>query len=119
MRIIELSLRNYRVFEAVDLELPSKVIGVFGENGSGKTTLMESIGVACFGVDAARTKKHEIRTEGVLTDCEVRMVVEHGGQQYEVRRGLRGKGSGPEAELYAGGLLLASGTMEVDAEMRR
>ena len=119
MRIIELSLRNYRVFEAVDLELPSKVIGIFGENGSGKTTLMESIGFACYGVDAARTKKHEIRTEGLLTDCEVRMVFEHGGQQYEVRRGLRGKGSGPEAELYAGGLLLASGTTEVDAEMRR
>ena len=119
MRILELSLRNYRVFEEVDLELPSKVIGIFGENGSGKTTLMESIGFACFGVDAARTKKHEIRTEGVLTDCAVRMVFEHAGRQHEVRRILRGKGSAPEAELYVGDLLLASGATDVDAEMRR
>jgi DNA repair protein SbcC/Rad50 len=119
VRVLELSLRNYRVFEEVDLELPSKVIGVFGENGSGKTTLMESIGFACFGVDAARTKKHEIRTEGLLTECQVRMVFEHAGRQHEVRRVLRGKGSAPEAELYAGGLLLASGAADVDAEMRR
>jgi exonuclease SbcC len=118
VRVLELSLRNYRVFEEVDLDLPPKVIGVFGENGSGKSTLMESIGFACFGVDAARTKKHEIRTGGLLTDCVVRMAFEHAGRQYEVRRVLRGKGSAPEAELYAGDLLLASGTTEVDAEMR-
>jgi DNA repair protein SbcC/Rad50 len=119
MRILELSLRNYRVFEEVDLELPARVIGVFGENGAGKTTLMESIAFACFGVDAARTKKQEIRTQGVLTDCSVRVVFEHGGRQYEVRRTLRGRGSMPEAELFVGDLLLASGTSEVDAEIRR
>jgi exonuclease SbcC len=119
VRILELSLRNYRVFEEVDLELPAKAIGIFGENGSGKTTLMESIGFACFGVDASRTKKQEIRTEGLLTDCEVRMAFEHGGRQYEVRRLLRGKGSSPEAELYAGDLQLAAGVTDVDAEIRR
>ena len=56
MRILELSLRNYRVFEEVELELPARVIGIFGENGSGKSTLIESIAFACYGVDAARTK---------------------------------------------------------------
>lgn len=119
MRVLELSLRNYRVFEEVDVELPARVIGIFGENGSGKSTLMESVGFALYGVDAARTKKHEIRTQGILADCLVRLVFEHGGQQYEVRRTLRGKGSMPEAELYGGGLLLASGTTEVDAEVQR
>lgn len=119
MKVLELSLRNYRVFEEVDLELPARVIGIFGENGAGKTTLMEAIGFACFGVDAARTKKQEIRTQGVLTDCSVRLVFEHGGRHYEVRRTLRGRGSTPEAELFAGDLLLAAGTSEVDAEVRR
>ena len=28
MRALELSLRNYRVFEEVDLELPARVIGI-------------------------------------------------------------------------------------------
>jgi len=120
MRVRELSLRNYRVFEEVDLELPGdQVIGIFGPNGGGKSSLVESIAFACYGVDAARTKKNEIRTQGLLTDCEVRMVFEHGGQQYEVRRSIRGKGHTPEAELFVGGLVLAAGTTEVEAEMRR
>ncbi len=119
MKALELSLRNYRVFEEVDLELPARVIGIFGENGSGKSTLMESIGFALYGVDAARTKKQEIRTQGVLVDCLVRLAFEHGGQQYEVRRSLKGRGSSPEAELLVGDLILASGTKEVDAEVQR
>jgi exonuclease SbcC len=117
--VLELSLRNYRIFEEVDLELPARVIGIFGENGAGKSSLMESIAFACYGVDASRTKKHEIRTHGVLTDCEVRLVFEHAGQPYEVRRTIRGKGHTPEAELFGGGMLLASGTTDVDAEIRR
>ncbi|MDP9297972.1 MAG: SMC family ATPase [Actinomycetota bacterium] len=119
MRVLELSLRNYRVFEEVDLELPSQVIGIFGPNGSGKSTLVEAIAVALYGVGAARTKKQEIRTQGLLTDCDVRLVFEHAGQQYEVRRSLKGRGHTPEAELYGGGLLLASGVTEVDVEVQR
>ena len=118
MRICELSLRNYRQFEVVDLELPARVIGIFGENGSGKSSLMESVAFALYGVDAARTKKHEIRTHGILADCEVHLVFEHGGQTYEVRRALKGRGSAPEAELYAGGLQLASGVSDVDAQVQ-
>ena len=119
MRVVELSLRNYRIFEEVDLELPARVIGIFGVNGAGKSTLMESIAFACYGVDATRTKKQEIRTHGVLADCEVRLVFEHAGQPYEVRRTIRGKGHTPEAELFVGGMSLASGTSDVDAEIRR
>ena len=119
MRLLELSLRNYRVFEEVDLELPSRVIGVVGQNGSGKSTLMESVAVALYGVDAARTKKNVIRTHGTLADCEIRLVFEHAGSEYEIRRALRGRGSAPEAELLGSGLLLASGVSEVDAEVAR
>ena len=35
MRVLEISLRNFRVFEELDLELPARVIGIFGPNGSG------------------------------------------------------------------------------------
>ena len=119
MKALELSLRNYRVFEEIDLELPASVIGIFGENGSGKSTLMESIAFALYGVNAARTKKQEIRTQGVLADCLVRLAFEHGGQQYEVRRSLIGRNSTPEAELFVGNLILASGTAEVNGEVER
>jgi len=119
VRVLELSLRNYRVFEEVDLELPARVIGIFGENGAGKSTLVEAIAFGMYGVDAARTKKNQIRTRGVLTDCEVRVVFEHGGQPYEVRRTIKGRGHAPDASLFGGGLQLAAGTTEVDVEVRR
>jgi DNA repair protein SbcC/Rad50 len=119
VRVLELSLRNFRVFDEVDLELPARVIGIFGENGSGKSTLMESFLVALYGVRGARTKKNAIRTHGVLTDCEIRLVFEHGGQAYQVRRSFSGRNHTPGAELYLGDLLLASGVDDVDAEIQR
>jgi exonuclease SbcC len=119
VRILELSLRNFRVFEEVDLELPARVIGIFGENGSGKSTLMESIAFGLYGVNATRTKRNQIRTHGVLVDCEVRIAFEHAGQPYEVRRSIAGKGHAPDAQLFGGGLQLAAGTTDVDAEVRR
>ncbi|HJV04874.1 MAG TPA: SMC family ATPase [Actinomycetota bacterium] len=117
MRFLELSLRNYRVFEEVDLELPSRVIGIFGPNGSGKTALVESLRWALYG--RARTPKDQIRTEGVLTDCAVRLVFQHGGQQYEIRRTIKGRNHQVEAELFQGDLQAAAGVREVDEEIRR
>jgi DNA repair protein SbcC/Rad50 len=117
VRILELSLRNYRVFEQVDLELPARVIGIFGANGSGKSTLMEAVGFACYG--GTRTSKDQIRTQGVLTDCSVRLVFEHGGQQYEARRTIKGRNHQVEAELLVGGAALAVGVREVEQEIRR
>ena len=78
-----------RVVGAVsDLSLliqQGEFVAVLGRSGSGKSTLMESIAVGLYGIDAARTKKDQIRTNGVLTDCELRMIFEHGGSTYEVR----------------------------------
>ncbi|HKX24793.1 MAG TPA: SMC family ATPase, partial [Actinomycetota bacterium] len=117
MRVLELSLRNYRVFEEVDLELPARVIGIFGPNGAGKSSLIEAIAFAVYG--RARTHKNQIRTDGVLADCAVRLVFEHAAQQYEVRRTIKGKGHQTEAELYVGGKQLAAGVTEVDQELAR
>jgi DNA repair protein SbcC/Rad50 len=117
MRVLELSLRNYRVFEEVDLEFPARVIGIFGPNGSGKSTLVESVRFALYG--RTRTAKDQIRTSGVLTDCAVRLVFHHGGRQYEVRRLIKGKNHSVEAELSVGDLQLAVGVREVDDEVRR
>ena len=117
MRILELSLRNYRVFEEVDLELPAQVIGIFGPNGAGKSSLLESLLFACYG--RARTPKDQIRTHGILTDCAVRVAFEHGGRQYAVVRTIKGKNHQTDAELFAGDLQLATGVTEVDGEVQR
>jgi exonuclease SbcC len=117
VRVLELSLRNYRVFEQIDIELPARVIGIFGPNGAGKSSLVEAIQYALYGT--TRTSKDMIRTHGVLTDGEVRLVFEHGGTQYEVRRTIKGKNHTAEAELLAGDLQLAVGVREVTAEVAR
>lgn len=119
MRLRELSLRNYRVFEEVDLELPAQVIGIFGPNGSGKSTLMEAVVFALYGVDGTRTKKDRIRTQGVLDDCVVRLAFEHAGLTYDVRRSLLGANNRPHAELFVGSKILAAGVQEVDREVAR
>jgi exonuclease SbcC len=117
VRVLELSLRNYRVFEEVDLEFPARVIGIFGPNGAGKSSLVESVRWALYG--RSRTPKDGIRTTGVLTDCAVRLVFHHGGQQYEVRRLIKGKNHAVEAELSVGDLQLAAGVRDVDEEVRK
>jgi exonuclease SbcC len=117
MRILELSLRNYRVFEEADLELPAQVIGIFGPNGGGKSSLLESVLFGLYG--KSRTARDQIRTHGILTDCAVRVAFEHGGRHYAVVRTIKGKNHHTDAELFAGDLQLAAGVTEVDAEIQR
>jgi DNA repair protein SbcC/Rad50 len=121
VRILELSLRNYRVFEEVDLELPARVIGVFGPNGAGKSTLMEAIGVGLYGLEFSRTPKQQIRSQwaGPLAECRVVLTFEHAGAQYRVLRQIKGKNHAADAELSLRESVLADGVTEVDAEIRR
>jgi hypothetical protein len=80
-RVLELSLRNYRIFEEVDLELPARVIGIIGPNGAGKSTLLKIVAFACYGVDAARTKKQEI-----LVHVRMRSLQVTGGRDDSLHR---------------------------------
>jgi exonuclease SbcC len=81
------------------------------------SSLVESISFALYG--RARTPKDQIRTHGILTDCTVRVLFEHGGREYEVRRTIKGKNHQTDAELYAGDLQVAAGVTEVDGEIQR
>ena len=67
MRVVRVSLANFRVFPEVDIEVPPGVVGVYGPNGSGKSTLVEAILWALFGV--ARTAKESLRRDGAEGEC--------------------------------------------------
>ncbi len=101
MRVVDLELTNYRVFEHVHLELPDGVVGLVGRNGSGKSTLVEAITWALFGHQAARTKKEGIKRRDAAPGEDVRVTLrfQFAGHTYEVMRELRGASLTPSAEV--------------------
>src|SRR6059058_3974016 len=116
MRITRLRLRNYRVYDDLDLELPPGLIGVYGANGSGKSTLMEAIRFGLYG--RARTSNDEIRTSGVNADCVAEVEFEHEGHLYVVRRTISGVNSTVKAQAHADGLQVAEGVRDTARYVR-
>ncbi|HYJ72764.1 MAG TPA: SMC family ATPase, partial [Actinomycetota bacterium] len=117
MHLRSLSLRNYRVYRAVDLEFPDGLIGIYGPNGSGKSTIIESLRWALYG--DSRTDKWELRSDGVGEDVRVELVFEHEGNTYDVRRRLKGRNLTPEVEVFLNGQLAAQSVREANAYLAR
>jgi DNA repair exonuclease SbcCD ATPase subunit len=112
MRLTRLFLRNYRVFEeALELELPAGLVGIYGPNGAGKSFLVESVRFALWG--KARTSNDDVRTTGINGDCIVEVEFEHEGHLYVVRRTLSGINSTMKAEAHANGAQVAEGARDV------
>jgi exonuclease SbcC len=111
MRVTRLSLRNFRVFPELDLEVPPGVVGVYGPNGAGKSTLVESILWALFGV--ARTAKDSLRSDGATGETVATVEFEHDGHLYEVSRSLSGAANGVKAEAACDGQRVAAGAVAV------
>src|ERR1700730_5726353 len=111
MRLTRLYLRNYRVFEdALELELPPGLIGIFGVNGSGKSSLLEAILWTLWG--RARSGKDEVRSAGVGGDCVTEVEFEHEGHLYLVRRTLSGVNATVKAEAHCDHLLMSEGVRD-------
>src|SRR4051812_8212668 len=116
MRITRLRLRNYRVYEDLDLELPGGLIGIYGPNGGGKSTLVESIRFCLYG--RSRTANDEIRTSGVNADCVAEVEFEHEGHLYVVRRTISGVNSSVKAQAHADGMQVAEGVRDTARYVR-
>jgi exonuclease SbcC len=116
MRLTRLRLRNYRVYEDLDLELPPGLIGVYGPNGGGKSTLVESVRFCLYG--RARTSNDEIRTSGVNADCVAEVEFEHEGHLYVVRRTISGVNSTVKAQAHADGMQVAEGVRDTARYVR-
>src|SRR3954447_22013330 len=111
MRVPRLSLRNFRVFPELDLEVPPGVVGIYGPNGAGKSTLVESILWSLFGV--ARTGKDSLRSDGATGETVATVEFEHDGHLYEVTRSLSGAANGVKAEAACDGQRVAAGAVAV------
>ena len=60
MRIVRLSMRNFRSYAAADVELGPGVTVVTGRNGAGKTNLLDALYFGCTGRSARTTNEREL-----------------------------------------------------------
>jgi DNA repair protein SbcC/Rad50 len=116
MQITSITLRNYRVFESLDLELPPGLVGIYGPNGAGKSSLLESITWALYG--RARTAKGDIRTAGSTGECLVEIGFVHDDDHFVVRRSLSGVNATVKARVMLGSAVAADGPVEVGKYLR-
>ncbi len=116
MRITTISLRNYRVFRDLELEMPPGLVGIYGANGSGKSTLLESVLWALYG--RARTGKGEIRSAGDSGECVVELGFEHESHHYLVRRSISGANATVKTRVLVGGDVVADGITDVGRYIR-
>lgn len=121
MRLLSLTVRNYRVIRSACFEVPDAVIGIIGPNGAGKSTLVEAVAWSLYGNAAARSGKEQIKsqTAGAGDTCEVTLEFEAGREHFKVSRKLVGAGLKPEALLERNGVMEAIGVTETDAAVAR
>jgi DNA repair protein SbcC/Rad50 len=116
MELRTLTLRNYRVFENLELEVPAGLVGIYGPNGSGKSTLLEAMTWALYG--RARTPKQGIATSGSVGECVVELGFFHDEHHYSIRRTISGINHTVKARVTTAGQTVADGPTEVGRYVR-
>ncbi|MDI6800220.1 MAG: SMC family ATPase [Actinomycetota bacterium] len=112
MKLISLSLKNYRGYEAALIEFPEGLIGIVGVNGAGKSSLIEAIGWALYGTDAARTAKEQIKRQGAAPSDITQVILEFelDGNHFQVVREMKGAGLTSDAAIHVNKKPMARGT---------
>jgi exonuclease SbcC len=117
-----ISLRNYRRFRRLAIELPEGLIAIVGPNGSGKTTLVEAVAWALYGNESEITrgdKKSLIhQNAGKGEKCEASVDFEIDSHPYLVRRQMSASGAAT-ASLESAGKSLAEGALPVTAHVAK
>lgn len=85
MRVVRLSLRNFRSYESADVELGAGLTVVTGRNGAGKTNLLDALYFGCTGRSARTTNDRELVRFGErVTRVEVETVADDGPHRLSV-----------------------------------
>ena len=86
MRVTRLQLRDFRNYEAAELELPAGLTVVTGPNGAGKTNLLEALYFGCTGRSPRTSNERELvrRGGGAVARVVVDTRDEEGDHRIEV-----------------------------------
>ena len=121
MRLMSLTISNFRVIRNARLGFPDRVIGIIGPNGAGKSSLVEAVAWALYGNQAARSGKDEIKSQSASANdnCEVALEFGLADENYRVVRRLVGRSGRAEVSLYHNGAPECVGVNETRACVRR
>ncbi len=121
MRLVSLTLQNFRRFRNAEVHFPEGIIGIIGENGSGKSTLIEAIAFALYGSPALKHRggKENVRTSSASSaePCSVTLKFDFNGHNYEIMRELKGVNLLQQARLIVDGMVIADSSKAVDARI--
>ena len=116
-------MKNYRKFVNLEMNLPKGAVAIVGRNGSGKSTLMEAVSWALYGNESAivRVNKESVKNVGAKDRdpviVEIGFVLE--GQNYVVRREMRGSTLTTKATVTCQGATVAEGAKEVNRYLNK
>lgn len=90
MRITEITARNFRCFDNLNVPITKRVILIEGDNGTGKTSLLELLHYSCY----LRSFRTHLGRELIAFDQDhfflhVRFMQEHFSSMHDVRVGFR------------------------------
>lgn len=88
MRLISLSLENFRQHKFTQIHFPMGLVGILGDNGSGKTTILEAIAWALYGKARGDNDSLIWRMAPGKAAAVVELVFAFNGQTIQVKRSL-------------------------------
>ena len=118
MFLNRLVLKNFKKYKNFEIEFKEGLTGIIGKNGSGKSTIFEGILFALYGELKTKNFKEVIRHSYSDENVEVILEFEYQGEEYKIKRNLRGKALNHKAELYKSDELIAT-QKEVTQEIIR
>ena len=92
MRLVEATVRNYRIHKELHIAFDASRNVVAGPNESGKSTLMEAIQNVLFLKASGNRKEHRAMISEIHGGKpEVTLVFEAGGKQYRLEKQFKGQ----------------------------
>jgi len=102
MKLVNLTLNNFRKYEVAEIDFPEGLTGIVGANGAGKSSLMEAIAWTLYGNAAARTPKEQIKKQNSSSSkiCQATLEFEISNDHYQVVREMRGTNLSTDAAVH-------------------